>query len=1173
MDTDGNGQARGSATASTTEAGERSTCAGSRQDGKDSVTINAIPPVASTELSGPRSTVEMPADDDAAKTLISQGSTHDGDSTPFWDSQATMPSWVESTLGAWKSTSPVWSSSNKEVVPGFEILLELGRGGMGVVYKARQERLKRLVALKMIRDDWHGNPEHLARFEIEAEAVARLHHPNIVGIYEIGKAGRVPYVVLELLEGGSLKERLAGTPQPFREAAALLATLARGVNAAHVAGILHRDLKPSNVLFDQAGIPKIADFGLAKRLEVDEGQTHTGEVIGTPSYMAPEQAKGWDRDIGPAADIYSLGAILYEMLTGRPPLKGTTPVETLRLVQEEEPVSPSRLRPKLPFDLETICLKCIARDPRKRYPNALRLAEDLERYLDGESILARRTPLWERGIKRARKRPVLAVLVAVGVVSSAIVTEELLRTRSQARAQQQQNDDRMRGLLQEADQELIEAERSHAQGRLDDVNVIASRVLSRFADETDSRIAATRDRAERLLGSARLGLKEQAARDEARTRFRRFGELRDEAYFLDTTRFADNLGNSAEAAGRAARGALKLFGVGEPDGSWALASLPTALSPQEGAEVERGCFQLLLILADAVAQSPGAPPAQLADAALGIVNQAEGLPARKTRAYHLRRSDFLEMKGDGQAAANERAIAKRCPPVDALDFFLMARESVKRSDWPDAIEQLTAATHRQPDHFWVRCWLAIGHLQTGEPQSALIGLNACINSKADQPWLYMFRGLANTKVAEAKTAKAGASKAATDAFKDAEDDFNRALERLGDKAQRVELYYAILVNRGMMWLVRDEPAAAVSDFQQAIGHLPQRYEALAHLGQAYQLQDRTDDAWAALGKAIEQRPSWAPLYRARAGALLGLKDLTPELGKTTVKDLEDAIRKVSIERRAAAARDLDLAIQYELPGNQLIAADWTKLAALLREARLYDEAIDACDEAIEIVPRYLRAHELRIKSLLDLKRYEKILASCNALLEWAQPTAKILELRAVARNATQDFTGAIGDFTHALDLADETDRPRILCRRGWSYAANDADQLALKDFDATIRLDPADADAYVGRGLTYARLGQYREAEADASNATRHDDASPNFAFRLACVYGQAAATASAGPRQSGPRPVRQITGYQNSAITWVRRALERTPAGERSSFLRKTIKPDPALKSIRRALDVMERQ
>ena len=421
MNTEGNGQQSEPATVSTRNASQRTIGDDSRNDRENAVTIDAAHSVTRTEVSGLRSTINMPRDDGDWNSVLSIGSTHDADTTPFWDSQATANSWVESTLGAWKSTMPVSGADQAEFVPGFEILGEVGRGGMGVVYKARQDRLKRLIALKMIRSDWHGNPEHLARFEIEAEAVARLNHPNIVRIYEIGKAGGVAYVVLELLEGGTLKQRMAGTPQPVREAAGVLSALARGVHAAHVAGILHRDLKPSNVLFDHAGVPKIADFGLAKRLEVEEGETQTGQVLGTPSYMAPEQAKGWDREIGAAADIYSLGAILYEMLTGRPPLRGTTPIETLKLVQEEDPVPPSRLRSKLPFDLETICLKCIARDPRKRYPDALGLADDLDRYLAGESILARRVSLVQRGIKQARKRPVTSVLVTVGIAAAGIV--------------------------------------------------------------------------------------------------------------------------------------------------------------------------------------------------------------------------------------------------------------------------------------------------------------------------------------------------------------------------------------------------------------------------------------------------------------------------------------------------------------------------------------------------------------------------------------------------------------------------------------------------------------------------------------------------------------------------------------------------------------------------------
>ena len=370
MDTDQNEQNAEPATVGPLAA-DQPTRRDDSLNGRDqSVTADLNGSVPGTETNGPPSTAEMIAEGCGNGTVLVVGSTNHADDTPGWDSQATVTEWVESTLGGWSSSAPFLGECAPEVVPGFEILEELGRGGMGVVYKARQERLKRLVALKMIRSGRHLDAEHLARFEIEAEAVARLNHPNIVRIYEIGRVERAPYVVLELLEGGTLKDRIAGTPQPFSDAAAVLSALARGVSAAHAAGILHRDLKPSNVLFDQAGVPKIADFGLAKRLEIEDGETQTGQVLGTPSYMSPEQAKGWDKDIGPAADIYSLGAILYEMLVGRPPLKGTTPQETLKLVQEEDPPPPSRLRSKLPFDLETICLKCLARDPRKRYQDA-----------------------------------------------------------------------------------------------------------------------------------------------------------------------------------------------------------------------------------------------------------------------------------------------------------------------------------------------------------------------------------------------------------------------------------------------------------------------------------------------------------------------------------------------------------------------------------------------------------------------------------------------------------------------------------------------------------------------------------------------------------------------------------------------------------------------------------
>jgi hypothetical protein len=273
-------------------------------------------------------------------------------------------------------------------VPGYEILAELVRGGMGVVYQARQLGLGRVVALKMILSGAHAGQADLLRFLHEAEAVAQLQHPNIVQLHEAGQQNGLPYFTLEYVAGGSLAQRLGGTPLPPHEAARLVEPLARAMHGAHQKGIVHRDLKPANVLMTEDGTPKITDFGLAKRVEVGGGLTATGAVMGTPSYMAPEQASG-KKDIGPAADVYGLGAILYECLTGRPPFTGPTPLDTVLCVLEWQPAPPRLLNPKVDRDLETVCLKCLEKDPRKRYASAEALADDLRRYLNGESITAR----------------------------------------------------------------------------------------------------------------------------------------------------------------------------------------------------------------------------------------------------------------------------------------------------------------------------------------------------------------------------------------------------------------------------------------------------------------------------------------------------------------------------------------------------------------------------------------------------------------------------------------------------------------------------------------------------------------------------------------------------------------------------------------------------------------
>ncbi len=302
-------------------------------------------------------------------------------------------------------------------VNNYDDLQLIGRGGMGVVYGARDVRLNRRVALKMIRAG-EAEAAELDRFRTEAEVVAQLRHPNIVQIYEVGDHRGRPFIALEYVEGGNLKEKLSGTPLPPREAARLLETLARAVQAAHARHIVHRDLKPANVMLTADGTPKITDFGLAKRLD-EAGQTQSGAVVGTPSYMAPEQAEGRRGTVGPTADVYALGAILYECLTGRPPFLAATTHDTLRQVATEEPVPPRRLRPDCPRDLETICLTCLRKEVAKRYASAEALAEDLLCWQAGEPIRARPVGRLERAAKWVGRNPVVATLLALVVLAVA----------------------------------------------------------------------------------------------------------------------------------------------------------------------------------------------------------------------------------------------------------------------------------------------------------------------------------------------------------------------------------------------------------------------------------------------------------------------------------------------------------------------------------------------------------------------------------------------------------------------------------------------------------------------------------------------------------------------------------------------------------------------------------
>jgi eukaryotic-like serine/threonine-protein kinase len=327
----------------------------------------------------------------------------------------------------------------------------LGRGGMGVVYKARHLKLNRHVALKMLLSGVYASSAELARFQREAWAVAGLRHENIVQVHDFGDCEGRPYFTMELLEGGTLGETLGGVPQPPKKAAETTAVLAEAIQAAHGAGIVHRDLKPGNILLSSTGVLKIADFGLARRVNTDDELTLSGARLGTLTHMAPEQALGEQRKIGPATDIYSLGVLLYEMLTGRPPFLAESDVEMQRRLISDDPVPPSRLNPKVPRDLQTICLKCLHKEIDRRYETASELADDLHRFLRGDAILARPVGPAERLTKWVRRRPAMTTAIAISFLfaTSVLVGACWLQRQREERRAGAENDLRLMTSLED----------------------------------------------------------------------------------------------------------------------------------------------------------------------------------------------------------------------------------------------------------------------------------------------------------------------------------------------------------------------------------------------------------------------------------------------------------------------------------------------------------------------------------------------------------------------------------------------------------------------------------------------------------------------------------------------------------------------------------------------------
>jgi serine/threonine-protein kinase len=849
-------------------------------------------------------------------------------------------------------------------VPGYEVEAVLGRGGMGIVFRARHVRLGRLVALKMLLSGPYAGPLERGRFQREAEAVAALRHPNVVQIYDVGDADGRPYFTMELVDGGSLAQKLSGAPQPARQAAQLLATLAGAVQAAHACGIVHRDLKPANVLLTADDTPKIGDFGLARRQDDGAGLTQTGVVVGTPSYMAPEQARGRREALGPAVDVWALGVILYELLTGRPPFEGESAGSTLHQVITQDPVPPSRLNRQVPRDLETICLKCLQKEAGKRYPTAGELAADLERFLKHEPIQARPPGRLERCLRWVRRRPAAAGLLAAGVLLVAIGAVGawlLYQQRGAAHARQAQTDQEVRGIVARARGPLEEGWRAADLTKLTEARAEANRAV---------------DIARSGRASAAVQQEAEAFQEDAAGRLGRAQKNRAllEA-ILDVSSPQDIVDYSQERSGRLLvlaqpsvneqfAAAFRHWGLDvdrateaevverlrqEPDGvvQELIGGLDTWMVERRRQKRPEAQWRRLSRVADRLDRSEehrrlrallvgDLPP--LAETVAGLVGVGSPWPTLWRMA---RGNDWRQL------LAVRTVIDPGKAPV--LTVLLLARACVEMGDNAGAEDVLRHAATARPDQ--VVLLIALGRLLERHRLEEAIGYYRAARSQRRSLGIALSKALGR-----AGRATQGEEVLLDLALQQPDNPVvhfylgvNRSGQRkhgLAEAAYRKAIdlkpnFPEAHINLGVVLNEVRKPGQAEAACRRAIALKPDSSEAHNTLGNALNRQGRHGEAEAAYRKSIALQPDLAEAHTNLGNALLG----------------QGKIRAAEAAHRKAIDLQPDLAAAHN------------NLSGALFSQQKYAAAEAACRKAIELKPQFPEAHSNLGNALLAQRKY------------------------------------------------------------------------------------------------------------------------------------------------------------------------------------------------------------